>query len=351
MRFENLQAFNLIWFQIALLLLMVLSAKQLKRQLKRVFGEKKLAFLTESVSYSKRRVKLFLIMMSLFLMIVALARPQIGISQQEVKSEGIELMLVVDVSNSMMAEDVRPNRLEQVKQEFSKLIDRLPGSKIGLVAFAGSAALLSPLTTDPNALKMYLDSLSPDSVSSQGTNFKAALEEAQAAFDRGGSEKDEFTKVTRALLIASDGEDNEPGAEEYAAQLVKNGTRIYSLAYGTAKGAPIPDRDSMGFLKGYKKDSSGQTILTTVKEKLLHNLARAGQGGFYFAFFGGDHLEQVVADIEKLEKAQFESKTITQYDERYQWLLFLALLLAFGELLVSDRKRKGVYQGRLEVSR
>jgi Ca-activated chloride channel family protein len=289
-------------------------------------------------------------MLSLSFMILALSRPQIGVSQQEIKSEGIELMLVIDVSNSMMAEDVRPNRLEQVKHEFSKLIDQLPGAKIGVIAFAGSAALLSPLTTDPNALKMYLDSLSPDSVSSQGTNFKAALEEAQESFKRGGAQKDETTRVTRVILIASDGEDNEQGALDFAKELSKDGTRIFTLAYGTEKGAPIPDRDQMGFLRGYKKDKAAQTILTTVKGDALQTLANAGNGSFYFGVFAGNHIEKLIADFDKLEKAQFETKVATQYDERYQWFLFLAFVLLLIEMSLGERKPRGRYRGRLEAS-
>jgi Ca-activated chloride channel family protein len=284
-------------------------------------------------------------------MIVALARPQMGDSKQEIKAEGIELVFVVDVSDSMLAEDVRPNRLEQAKTELSKLIDLMPGNKIGIVAFAGSAAVMSPLTTDPSSLKMYLESLSPASVSSQGTNFQAAIEEAAEAFKRGGVDPDETVKVTRVILIASDGEDHEPGAVAAAEKLTKEGTRIFSLAYGTEKGAPIPVRDAMGFMRGYKKDKAGQTVLTTVKGDALQALAEAGKGSFYHASFGGSHLQKIVSDIDKLEKTQFESEIATQYDERFQIFVFLAIMIALFEILLGERAPLSrIWKGRFEVS-
>jgi Ca-activated chloride channel family protein len=259
-------------------------------------------------------------------------------------------MFAVDVSESMLAEDVRPSRLEQAKTDLSRLLDRMPGNRVGVIAFAGSAAVLSPLSNDPNAIKMYLESLSPSSVSSQGTSFEEALKLAVDSFKRGGVANDDTTKVTRVILIASDGEDHEPGAIEAAKKLAESGVKIFTLAYGTEKGGPIPMKDGMGFWKANKKDRSGQTIITSVKGEELRALAAAGEGSFYFATYGSDYIKNVASDLEKLEKAEFESKMAVQYEERFQLFLLIGILLGLVELFLGER-RAGfrLWKGRFEV--
>jgi len=349
-RFESPQSFFYLWLVPLLVALAVIFAARSRKKLQKMLGARTTPFLTSSVSRSRRRLKLSLQCVVVFLLVLAMARPQAGESKQEVKSEGVELMFVVDVSESMMAEDVRPNRLEQAKTELGKLIEMMPGNKIGIVAFAGSAALLSPLTTDPSSLRMYLDSLSPSSVSSQGTEFRSALEEAAAGFKRGGVEADDTTRVTRVILLASDGEDHEPGALDAAEKLSKEGTHIFSLIYGTEKGAPIPVRDGMGYMQGYKKDNNGQTILTTVKGDELRAIAKAGKGSSYHASFGGDHLQKIVGDIGQLEKTQFDSEIATQYDERFQIFILLALIFALVEMFLGDRRPASrLWKGRFEL--
>ncbi|PIS09893.1 MAG: hypothetical protein COT73_12295 [Bdellovibrio sp. CG10_big_fil_rev_8_21_14_0_10_47_8] len=350
-RFESPHVFIWLLSIPILWLLAIVFQRQAKRKMQNVIHQNLLPFLTSSISLSRRRWKLILQSLVVAFFILALARPQMGESKTEIKSEGVELMLVVDVSDSMMAEDIRPNRLEQAKTEMSKLVDMLSGNKIGIIAFAGSAALLSPLTSDPSSLKMYLDSLSPESVSTQGTEFKKALDEADAAFDRGGVDIDDSTKVTRVILLASDGEDQEPGAMDEAEKLVKKGVRIFSLAYGTEKGAPIPERDGMGNLRGYKKDQSGQTVLTTVKGDALRALAQAGQGSFYHASYGGSHLQRTVDDINKLQKTMFSTEMATQYDEQFQIFIFFGILWALLEIVLGDRRPASkLWKGRFEVA-
>ncbi len=350
-RFESPQSFFYLWLIPILVILAVFFARLARKKLQKVLGERATPFLTSSVSRSRRRLKLVLQCLVVLLLVIAMARPQMGESKQEIRSEGVELMFVVDVSESMLAEDVRPNRLEQAKTELSKLIEMMPGNKIGIVAFAGSATLLSPMTTDPSSLRMYLDSLSPNSVSSQGTEFRKALQEAAEGFKRGGVETDDTTRVTRVILLASDGEDHEPGALEEAQKLAKEGTHIFSLIYGTEKGAPIPERDGMGYMRGYKKDRQGQTILTTVNGKELTAIAEAGQGSAYHASFGGNHLNKILEDINKLEKTQFESEVATQYDERFQIFILLAILVALLEVFLGDRRAASrLWKGRFEVA-
>lgn len=308
-----------------------------KNILKKHFGEKVTNWLAQSVSLPRRRVQMVLQVLGLVFLVIALARPQIGQSEQEVKSEGVELMILADVSDSMLAEDIKPSRLGQMKSELSKLIELMPGNKTGLIAFAGSSALMSPLTTDPGALKMYIDSLDTNSVSSQGTNFEIALKYAKEAFEKGGVTQDQTLKTTRVILVVSDGEDQEPGALEAADELSKAGFHVITVAYGTEKGGTIPARDRFGNLTGMRKDGTGQTIITQVKGEFLKSLADKGQGHFYVSNFGGDHLRKIADDISQYEKSEFASAITTQYDEKFTYPLFLGLVLIWLSLLISDR--------------
>ncbi len=349
-RFENISAFQWLWLIVLLFVLTLWRDRWAGKILNHKIGARLSPFLTKSLSLKKRKLKRFLEALVLILFIVAWARPQAGQSKQEVKTEGVEILFLVDVSESMLADDVKPNRLEQAKAELIRVVDQMLGNKIGVVAFAGSAGLISPLTTDPGAVKMYLESLTTESVSSQGTNFQQALEVADKAFERGGIESDDVVKVTRVILIASDGEDNEPGAIKAAEDLVQKGVKIFSVAYGTEKGGTIPVRDGMGYLKNYKKDRQGQTVITTVKGDALRELAKKGQGSFYFATFGGNHVRQMSEDIAQLEKKQFESSVAVQYDERFQWPLLVALIFAILELILGDRRTNfRLWRGRYEV--
>ncbi|MGZ3772750.1 MAG: vWA domain-containing protein [Pseudobdellovibrionaceae bacterium] len=349
-RFENLTAFHYLWVIPAILVIGFLFDRHKQKKMQAAIGNRLYPFLSSSVSAKKRKVKTMLQIFAVFFFVLALARPQFGESQQEIKSEGVELIFAVDVSESMLAEDVKPSRLAQVKTELSRLLDLMPGNKVGVVAFAGSAVLMSPLTNDPGAIKMYLDSLEPASVSSQGTNFTEALQVSKGAFERGGISTGDTTKVTRVVILASDGEDHEPGAIEAAKKMASEGIRIFSLAYGTEKGGTIPVRDGMGFLKGYKKDRQGQTILTTVRGDALRALAEAGRGSFYFASVGGNQTKLLVEDIGKLERTQFDTTMAVQYEERFQVFLFLGILFALLELFLGERRHSfKFWKGRYEV--
>ncbi|MEK2690352.1 vWA domain-containing protein [Bdellovibrio sp. GT3] len=349
-RFENMAAFNYLWIIPAIIIVGYFFDRRSKKAMENAIGSRLYPFLSSSVSAQKRRIKTILQVLVVFFFVLALARPQFGQSTQEVKSEGVEIIFAVDVSDSMMAEDVKPNRLTQAKTELNRLVDQMPGNKIGIMAFAGSAALLSPLTNDPSAVKMYIDALDTNSVSTQGTNFQDVLSNAKDAFERGGVSTDDTVKVTRVIVIASDGEDHEQGAIEAAKKLAEDGTRIFTIAYGTEKGGAIPVRDGMGFLKGYKKDRQGQTVITTVKGDALRALAEAGKGSFYTSTVGGDQVRLLIEDIGNLEKTQFDTTMATQYEERFQTILLIGILLAMVELFIGER-RKGFrfWKGRFEV--
>jgi Ca-activated chloride channel family protein len=314
------------------------SQRQNWKKLEKFFPAQLRELWKHQISLGSRYWKWTLRVLVLASLLLALARLQFGQSQQAIKSEGFEIFLAIDVSNSMLAEDLRPSRLDKAKIDLNRLVDNMGGNKIGVIAFAGSAAIISPLTQDLAAVKMYIESLDAQTISSQGTNFEAALTSAEDAFERGGAGDDRA--VTRVLLLASDGEDQEPGALDRAAELQKKGIRIFAIAYGTEKGGPIPERDRMGFLKGYKKDRSGQTILTTVKGEALKALAEKSQGYFTFATLDSSFVADVLKRLSQLEKKQFESELQVQYDEKFQNFLFLAFILGFFELLIGESKRR-----------
>lgn len=349
LKWGDLSAFYYFILIIILLIIYIWSESFFTQKIETAFGKKVSSYLTQNLSIIKRRLKVGLQLLGMFFIIVAMARPQTGESTREIKSEGVELLILADVSESMMAEDVRPSRMSQMKIELSKLLDLIPGNKVGLIAFAGSSALLSPLTSDPGVLKMYIDSLDVNSVSSQGTNFETALRYAKEAFDRGGVTQDSQSRTTRVILVVSDGEDQEAGALDSAKALAKDGIKIYTIAYGTEKGGAIPTRDNYGNMTGFKKRSSGEMILTQVRGDFLKSLAEAGEGRFYFAFFNGDHLNQFVQAIGELEKSQFHSSVATQYEEKFTGPLCLGIFLILFSFFISDRKAKNsVLRGKYE---
>lgn len=339
-----------IVFVPVLLLIVLFFYSRARKKLNSSFGNKLYPFLTQSVSPSKRKIRLYLQGFVLVAALVAMARPQMGEGRTQIKARGVELVIALDVSNSMLAEDVKPSRLEHAKKEVNRLLDQLSGDKVGLVAFAGSAAVISPLTSDYSAIRMFVESLSPDSVSNQGTSFKAVIKEASDAFKRGGLSAEEEIKVTRVLLIFTDGEDQEADAMKLANEEGKKGLRIFTVGFGTQAGAPIPVRDQRGQLIGYKKGSDGQIILSKTNSNALASLAKAGGGAYYHATFGGDEIAAVRKDIDKLEKADFESEGATTYNEYFQYVLALAALLALIESLLTERRKEGrLWKGRFEV--
>jgi Ca-activated chloride channel family protein len=314
------------------------------------FGERVVPYLIQNFSARKAFFKALCMALAIVFFVIAWARPQMGKGQSEIKSEGVEIMVLVDVSNSMLAEDVRPSRLEHAKKEVMRLFDMMSGDKVGLIAFAESAVLLSPLTPDKSALKMFVEGLSPQSVENQGTNIGKALQEAKDAFLRGGVESDEHARVTKVVLVISDGEDHEPGTEKIAKDLVDNGIRVFTMAFGTEAGGKIPVRDSRGVLRDYLKDKNGQVITTQVKGDFLRSLAVAGSGSFYHVTFGGDQMNSLKEDLDHLEKAEFDSMVATSYQENYQWFLAVGLVFALIELFLGNRKKvSGVWKGRFPV--
>lgn len=349
-RFEDHAALNLMWLIPVMLLWIWWTGKRNAQVVETQIRAPIAKFLTRSLSLRRRRLKLILQCLTLFFFIFALARPQSGEGKQKAKSEGLEIMLVVDVSNSMLSEDARPSRLELAKRELARFLDQLGGDKVGLVAFAGSAILLSPLTADKSALKMFIESLSPESVATQGTDFKRALTEAGQALHRGGTESDENKSITKVIVLVSDGEETEKGGLETAQKIAVGGTRIFTLGVGTEQGGQIPVRDKNGNMTGYKKDRKGQVVVSKFTGDALKSLADAGKGSYQQITFGGDAVKILRSNIDQLQKAAFDTMEVTHFNEHYQVFLFIGIILALLELALGERRKEGrIWRGRFEI--
>ena len=252
---------------------------------------------------------------------------------EEVKREGIDLYIAVDVSNSMNAEDIVPSRLERSKQAINKLISEMRGDRIGVIVFADKAFVQLPITTDYSAARMFLSTINTKLVASQGTAIAEAINLALKSFP------DEAH--SRAIVIISDGEDHENDAAVKAAQeAAKQGVRIYTIGMGLPDGAPIPEYNQYGHQTGYRKDGNGNTIITRLDEQMLQKIASAGNGIYVRASNSNVGLSKIYEDISKLDKTEIEAKVFTDYEDQFQWFVGAAIVLLLIEILISSGKKR-----------
>jgi len=300
-----------------------------RKKLKRL-GEPEL--IKELIPYSSRRkrvIKVVLFLAGFSSLILALCNLQTGSKLKEVKREGADIIVCLDVSNSMLAQDLSPNRLTRAKYALEKMIDMLEGDRLGLVIFAGEAYVQLPITTDYAAAKMFLSSIGPNMVPVQGTNLSDAIKKGSEAFSNDEGKN-------RAIILITDGENHEPEAVEAAEEAAKKGIMINTIGIGSQNGVPIPLIEN-GVIKGYRKDKEGQTIVTRLNSDLLKTIAGKANGVFVQASQADLGLNAVLDKIGELDKAQLESKMYTDYEDQFQWFLALALVLFFIEFLISER--------------
>lgn len=314
--------------------LFVFWALARKKKLLRRFGDIPLIMKNAPyISFARQRTKAFLVLAALALVAVSLARLQFGTHLELLKRQGIDLMVAIDVSNSMLAQDMKPSRLEKAKQEVYSIIDRLEGDRIGLVTFAGDAFVQCPLTLDYAAARMLLSVTDNQSVSIQGTNLTAAIQAAEKSF----SEKEKKYKV---LLLLTDGEDHSKTAIATAEEARKQGIKIYTVGIGNPAGEPIPILDRNGRQVGFKKDpETGEVIMSRLDDATLQKISLTTGGKYYHATAGEMELDKVFDEISSMEKKELEGKLVTRYDDRFQWPLLFALVLVVGEFFVPERKK------------
>ncbi len=265
--------------------------------------------------------------------VLALARPQWGGETVMMKRRGIDLMIAVDVSASMLAEDLRPNRLEHAKREITDLVRRMQGDRVGLIAFAGEAFTISPLTLDHGTVLLLLESLNLNSVSTPGTNLGAAIARARASFVAGEDKH-------KALVLVTDGESHEGDLAPEVQKAREEGLRIFAIGIGSPEGQPIPERDNGGGVAGYKKDKSGHVVNSRLDEETLISLSQETQGRYFRGSPQSLELAAVAAELQNLEKKELEGRLATSYEERFQWPLGLAVLLLGFEFVLPNRRRR-----------
>jgi Ca-activated chloride channel family protein len=304
-----------------------LSSVRRKAGLKR-FGDPALVErLVLSFSAMNRLWKRLLILAALACMVTALGQPHTRKKETLVERKGVDIIIAVDVSNSMLAKDIAPNRLEKAKLELAGLVDKLRGNRIGIVAFAGEAVIQCPLTLDYNAVKLFLSTVSSNLISFQGTAIGKAIGVSTQAF----SEKE---KDSKALILLTDGEDHDPDTKQDLRRAKAAGVRIYTIGIGTADGSTVP-----GDSGGYKKDRQGQVVLSKLNESFLKQVARETGGLYYRSTRGELETDSLAREVGHIAQKGFSSDWSVEYEEDFQLLLVLALLLLMTELFLSERKK------------
>lgn len=330
-RFAHSDYLYLLYLLPLLILLFWLTQKQNRKILEDFASAKMRSVLMPYYSRVKTFIKFGVLFFSIVLLVFTLANPQVGSKIEEVKQAGIDVYILLDVSNSMQAEDIKPNRLQKAKYEISKLINRLRGDRIGLIVFAGQAYVQFPLTIDYSAADLFLSAVDNSTVPQQGTAISPAIELALQSFKH-----DEETK--KAIIIITDGEDHEGNLKETVEEAVKQGVVIYTIGMGSPTGSPIPVYNSAGRQVDYKKDNEGNVVLTKLDESTLQDIANIGNGKYYRSTTTSDELNSIYNDLSKLEATEFGTTRITDYEDRYYYFLIPALILLLAEMFISNNK-------------
>ncbi|WP_370477545.1 vWA domain-containing protein [Tamlana flava] len=324
-----------IWFW-GLLVIPVVVLFFLLLQFWRYKAQKKFADITLLKKLSPNRsifkgvLKIVVLSLAFLCLAIALVNPKIGTKLETVKREGVDIVFAIDVSKSMLAEDIAPNRLEKSKQLVTQIINNLASDRIGIIAYAGRAIPQLPITTDYASAKMFLQSMNTDMLSSQGTAINEAIKLATNYFD-----DDEQTN--RVLIIISDGEDHSEQAAAVAEEASEEGIRIFTIGVGDVKGGPIPIKKD-GTVLNYKKDSQGETVITKLNEETLQNIAAEANG----AYINGKNTKDVVENIREIlntmDKTEFEAKQFADFKDQFQWFLGFGIFFLFIDIFLLERK-------------
>lgn len=308
-------------------LIQALVLKMRRRRLRKFGDEMLVKQLMPSYTVSKLWVRLSLFSIGFFFFVIGLSRPQIGAKLKEHETKGAEIMIVLDVSNSMLAEDYSPNRLDRAKLAISRLVDKLRDDRIGLIVFAGSSFVQLPITTDYVSAKMFLGSISNESVPVQGTAIGEAINTAMRSFSA-QSEK------SRAIIVITDGENHEDDPVAAAKQAAEMGARVFAIGVGSPEGKPIPMNGEL------LKDKDGEIVVTRLDEKVLQDVAAAGNGVYVRAGNSEFGLNPIIEDIRKMDDERYNSIVFEEYDEQFMYFLAIALFFLVLEMFVGDRRSR-----------
>ena len=297
---------------------------------KKYISENLIQFLSPNISNFKPRIKLLFLILFILFSTIALVNPKIGTELKTVKREGVDIVFALDVSKSMLAEDIAPNRLEKAKRIVSEIINTLNNDRVGVIAYAATALPILPITDDYSTAKTFLQSLNTDMLSSQGTAIIQSINLAQKFYD-------DEDQTNRVLCILSDGEDHEVERQNLLELAERSGITIITIGLGSVKGAPIPIKEN-NIVKSYKKDENGDVVVTKLNTQLLNTIANSSSG----VYIEGINTELVVEEISKrlkeMDKKEFESKQFVAYKDQFQWFISFAILFLSLELLVFEKK-------------
>jgi Ca-activated chloride channel family protein len=332
MRFAAPQYLALLWVVLGLLGLRLLGRLRRQRRARAFAAPQAYARLTSGLASGRRGLRDALRFAAAAALVLALARPQFGQRLAVLKREGIDVIVAIDTSASMLAEDMKPNRLEAAKRAVAGLIDRLRGDRIGIVVFSGSAFIQCPLTLDGKAARLLLDAVGPEIVPDPGTALGAAIERANQAFHR---EDQRF----KALVLFTDGEDTAADPLPAARRAAEKGVRIFTVGVGTERGEPIPVRNPRGAVVGYKKDRSGEVVVSRLAEGMLKQVAEIGSGRAFRASPAQSELDALYAEIDAMEKREIEGGFHAHYEDRFHWFAVAAFVLLAAARLLGEKRR------------
>ncbi len=324
-----------IWFWTLLIIpglvfLFVILQFWRRRAQNKFANQQLLKRLSPNKSLFKSALKLFVLCLAFGSLSFALVNPKIGTKLETVKREGVDIVFAVDVSKSMLAEDVAPNRLEKSKQLVTQIVNNLGSDRVGIIAYAGKAFPQLPITTDYASAKMFLHNMNTDMLSSQGTAIDEAIELAKTYYD-------DEEQTNRVLVIISDGEDHSEAAVSVAEEAKEEGIRIFTIGVGDIKGGPIPIKRN-GVVLNYKKDKRGETVITRLNEETLKKIAEEGDGIYVNGKSTNKVVEEIGDVLNKMDKTEFEAKQYADFKDRFQWFLGFGILLLFIDIFLLDRK-------------
>jgi Ca-activated chloride channel family protein len=330
LRFAHIE---FLWGLAAILvfILLFIRVSRWKRKAVTSLGDKSVvALMMPQVSFAIPRLKFTLFVLAYAFIIVGLADPQIGSKMEEEKRKGADLMILLDVSNSMLSQDMLPNRLENAKQAIAQLIDNLHNDRIGIVVFAGEAYVQLPVTTDYSAAKLFLNTINTNMVPTQGTAIGSAIDLGMKSFD--------FKDGTgKAMIIITDGENHEDDAVAVAKNATGKDVSVHVIGIGSAQGAPIPIYQN-GKQVGFHTDSAGHTVISKLNEDMCKEIAAAGNGAYVRATNANSGLNIVMDQISKIQRKTYDSKTFKDFEDRFQFFLAIALLFLVIEFFIANRK-------------
>lgn len=305
----------------------LISIRKQRKQMRLLGNPELLRTLSHGISHRRSALKFWLLMAAMALLVVMIARPQIGQSISHEKRQGIQTMICLDISNSMLAEDVAPSRLEKSKMVIEDLVDHFQNDQIGMVVFAGDAFIQLPITSDYVSAKLFLQDIDPSLIGTQGTDIAQAIRLAMQSFPKNG-------KQGKAIIVITDGEDHEGGAEDMAREAEKQGIHVYILGIGTTKGAPIPMGDG-----NYLKDQSGQMVMTRLNEQMCQQVAQAGKGVYMHVDNSSIAERQLDNELRKMQQGEIDNVVYSDFDEQFQGVAILVLILLIAETIVLEKKR------------